>query len=268
MTAILSYSAYDRWTRIRPKLSSVLVFLSPPQEGLTGMRLIIGLTGFALGVISCAVLAIVEYGAWALVLPPRSSREPRGTTDAPIDTSAGDAQGDRENSLSVLAADGVKLAGSWYPADGIGADGTDGDLAARFRGVAWQLCRRSEWPLSMRMAGTQQCSTCAVTAAARALSPRLADARAATSGPGSAPWPTGLARRLLSSRCSGAARWVRRLLCERPRKVRSSVHLFSNRRWLIWTRPSRSGFASADCPFHASSPGSSLAAQEGWPASP
>jgi hypothetical protein len=58
------------------------------------MRLIIGLTGFALGVISCVLLAIVEYGAWALLLPPRSSRERQGTTDAPIDTREGDARGD------------------------------------------------------------------------------------------------------------------------------------------------------------------------------
>jgi pimeloyl-ACP methyl ester carboxylesterase len=87
--------------------------------GLSGMRWIIGLTGFALGAISCAVLAIVEYGAWALVLPPRSSREPQGTTDGPGETGAGDARGERGNSLSVLAADGVKLAGSWYPAAGL-----------------------------------------------------------------------------------------------------------------------------------------------------
>jgi pimeloyl-ACP methyl ester carboxylesterase len=82
------------------------------------MRLLIGLTGFALGVISCALLAIVEYGAWALVLPPRASRVPQEATDAPIDASASDGQGDRDNSLSVLAADGVKLAGSWYPVTG------------------------------------------------------------------------------------------------------------------------------------------------------
>ena len=34
-------------------------------------RIIIGLAGFLLGVIACALLAIVEYGAWALVVPPR-----------------------------------------------------------------------------------------------------------------------------------------------------------------------------------------------------
>jgi pimeloyl-ACP methyl ester carboxylesterase len=83
------------------------------------VTLLIGLTGFALGVISCALLAIVEYGAWAVVLPPRSSREPHGTTDAPIGTCAGDARNDRGNTISVLAADGVKLSGSWYPAVGL-----------------------------------------------------------------------------------------------------------------------------------------------------
>ena len=34
-------------------------------------RMVIGLAGFVLGVIACALLAIVEYGAWALVVPPR-----------------------------------------------------------------------------------------------------------------------------------------------------------------------------------------------------
>ncbi len=83
------------------------------------MRLIIGLTGFAVGLISCAVLAVVEYGAWALVVPPRASREPRETTDALIETYADDTRGDRGNPISVVAADGVKLAGSWYPTTGL-----------------------------------------------------------------------------------------------------------------------------------------------------
>ena len=83
------------------------------------MSWFIGLTGFALGMISCAVLAIVEYGAWALVLPPRSTREPQGTTDVSGETNADDTHGDQGVSLSVVAADGVKLAGSWYPAAGL-----------------------------------------------------------------------------------------------------------------------------------------------------
>ena len=83
------------------------------------MSWFIGLTGFALGAISCTLLAIVEYGAWALVLPPRSTREPQGTTDVSSETGADDARGDRGVSLSVVAADGVKLAGSWYPAAGL-----------------------------------------------------------------------------------------------------------------------------------------------------
>ena len=34
-------------------------------------QIVIGLAGFLLGVIACVLLAIVEYGAWALVVPPR-----------------------------------------------------------------------------------------------------------------------------------------------------------------------------------------------------
>ena len=37
----------------------------------TAGRIVISLAGFLLGVIACALLAIVEYGAWALVVPPR-----------------------------------------------------------------------------------------------------------------------------------------------------------------------------------------------------
>src|SRR5262249_3089784 len=96
-----------------------LALLAPAPEALTGMSLFVGLTAFALGVISCALLAIVEYGAWALVLPPRSSRKTRGTTDAPSDTRAGDAPSDPGMSISVLASDGVKLAGSWFPTAGL-----------------------------------------------------------------------------------------------------------------------------------------------------
>jgi uncharacterized protein len=89
------------------------------RRDLTGMSWLIGLTGFALGMISCAVLAIVEYGAWALVLPPRSGREPPGTTDAMVGSCAGDPPSDRGSSITVLAADGVRLAASWYPATGL-----------------------------------------------------------------------------------------------------------------------------------------------------
>ena len=37
----------------------------------TAGRIVISLAGFLLGVIACALLAIIEYGAWALVVPPR-----------------------------------------------------------------------------------------------------------------------------------------------------------------------------------------------------
>src|SRR5436190_1367383 len=71
------------------------------------MRWLIGLTGFVLGVISCALLAVVEYGAWALVLPPRLSREPPDAADDPIDTCASDDRGDRGISISALALEPV-----------------------------------------------------------------------------------------------------------------------------------------------------------------
>ncbi len=47
-------------------------------------RIVIGLAGFLVGVIACVLLAIVEYGAWALVVPPRPrlAAETRATEKA------------------------------------------------------------------------------------------------------------------------------------------------------------------------------------------
>jgi pimeloyl-ACP methyl ester carboxylesterase len=67
-------------------------------------QFLIGLAGFGLGLLACALLAIIEFGAWALVLPPRANMsdaaEPPGEA-VPI---------------STVADDGVRLAGRWYPA--------------------------------------------------------------------------------------------------------------------------------------------------------
>ena len=48
----------------------------------TSHGLLITLSGFLLGLLACALLAAIEYGAWALVLPPRlrTGRERRGWT--------------------------------------------------------------------------------------------------------------------------------------------------------------------------------------------
>ena len=79
----------------------------------TAGRIVISLAGFLLGVIACALLAIVEYGAWALVVPPR----PRLATEDLFERACETASDpmDRPRPISALAADGVKLAGTWHP---------------------------------------------------------------------------------------------------------------------------------------------------------
>jgi competence protein ComEC len=47
------------------------------------VRIAAGLAGFALGVILWAVLAVVEFGAWVLVVPPRSIRHRSEAVDYP-----------------------------------------------------------------------------------------------------------------------------------------------------------------------------------------
>ncbi len=92
---------------MRLLLYSSLLFINAP------VRVVIGLAGFLLGVIACMLLAIVEYGAWVLVVPPRSrlaadtlSQRECATAEDPLD---------RPRPISALADDGVKLAGTWHP---------------------------------------------------------------------------------------------------------------------------------------------------------
>jgi len=79
----------------------------------TAGRIVISLAGFLLGVIACALLAIIEYGAWALVVPPR----PRLATEDLFERACETASDpmDRPRPISALTADGVKLAGTWHP---------------------------------------------------------------------------------------------------------------------------------------------------------
>ena len=65
---------------------------------------------------ACVLLAIVEYGAWALVAPPRATGEGRRRRKhrASLPTGLG-----RSRSRPTTA----KLAGVWYPAEGAGPTG-------------------------------------------------------------------------------------------------------------------------------------------------
>ncbi len=93
-------------------------------------RMVIGLAGFLLGAVACAVLAIVEYGAWALVVPPRPRLATEDLSEREGETAGGPP--DRLRPISALADDGVKLAGTWHPA----ARGDTGRTALLLHGFA------------------------------------------------------------------------------------------------------------------------------------
>ncbi len=86
-----------------------------PSVSASGPRFMIGLAGFLLGSLVFAFLAVIEYGAWALVAPPR----PRNGDDAGDPPMTADIESTtRPEPISAPARDGVRLAGLWHPATG------------------------------------------------------------------------------------------------------------------------------------------------------
>jgi competence protein ComEC len=82
---------------------------------LISSRLAIGLAGSLIGFILWAVVTIVEFGAWTLVVPPRGDR--RRLRHEELDVAAPDHAVIPEP-IEAVAGDGVRLAGRWYPARG------------------------------------------------------------------------------------------------------------------------------------------------------
>jgi alpha-beta hydrolase superfamily lysophospholipase len=69
------------------------------------MHGVVAVAGFVLGALFCLVLAIAEWGAWMLVAPGRRlAREGEQPTSAPGEP------------IEAQTEDGLRLAGSWYPA--------------------------------------------------------------------------------------------------------------------------------------------------------
>jgi alpha-beta hydrolase superfamily lysophospholipase len=69
------------------------------------MHGVVAISGFVLGALFCLVLAVAEWGAWMLVAPGRR-------------LGAGETAGEPERGepIEALTADGLRLAGVWYPA--------------------------------------------------------------------------------------------------------------------------------------------------------
>jgi competence protein ComEC len=80
-----------------------------------GSRLAIGLAGFLVGFLLWAVVTIVEFGAWTLIVPPRADRRRRRDEEGHL--AAPDHAASPEP-IEARAIDGVRLAGRWYPARG------------------------------------------------------------------------------------------------------------------------------------------------------
>ncbi len=88
-----------------------------PTSSGAGMKSLVGLAGFILGAFACLVLAVVEIGAWALVMPYRSIA---------AGSRAGSADSEVEADVEVIATkagDGSRLVARWFPAPGPSATG-------------------------------------------------------------------------------------------------------------------------------------------------
>ena len=79
----------------------------------TGARLLISLLSFLTGLLACILLAIVEFGAWALIVPGRGRVGDAGSDEH--SASAEESQL-RVQPIQAVGSDGTRLAGLWYPA--------------------------------------------------------------------------------------------------------------------------------------------------------
>lgn len=91
--------------------ASVVASVGHVAGGLA-LSVIVGLFGFTFGLIGCALMAVVEIGAWSLVAPSRN-RRPDIADDADISESDSLIQ-----PIEIRAEDGARLAGRFMPARG------------------------------------------------------------------------------------------------------------------------------------------------------
>ena len=136
---------------------SFLTTISPsffPIASISGwswpgtIRLAIVLAGFVFGVLLWAIVAIVEYGAWTLIVPPRGKRGGGNGGDEATPR----APGLPSEPIAIRAADGAKLTGRWYPAPGVTATGRTvlllhgfADNASAWEGSRVSMLNRHGW---------------------------------------------------------------------------------------------------------------------------
>lgn len=78
----------------------------------------VGVGGFLVGFVGCAVVAVVDWVAWVMVLPSRRAGTLAAEVGLPRSTEPDDPGGKPGEPIEASAADGVRLAGVWYPGQG------------------------------------------------------------------------------------------------------------------------------------------------------
>ena len=107
--AVLAQGFLDR-APAHERGTPLLFGTSTAAFGTTWSRGLVGGLGFLIGLAACGALLVVEWGAWALVLPRRRLNGDE-TDEGPGEP------------IEAVAADSVRLAGLWHPAAGA-AQGT------------------------------------------------------------------------------------------------------------------------------------------------
>ncbi len=110
VTWFLDHGALPRTCVLPPASLGIISSLFSTAWG----QLAIALVGFLLGAIVFALLAVIEYSAWALVAPPRPGAAGEDAGEAPSTADVPETK--RPQPISALARDGSRLAGLWHPA--------------------------------------------------------------------------------------------------------------------------------------------------------
>ena len=115
-TAIIAHGFLDSEREVSSATHAFEFFLGEPV-----LSALVSLAGFFFGLLAVAILTVVDWGAWIIVLP---SRRP-GTLHDQVTFSIDPECAERRlgEPIEVIAADGARLAGIWHPADPTSSSG-------------------------------------------------------------------------------------------------------------------------------------------------